>query len=170
MRHQRPLLVILACVLIGLGMVASATSGSTRLDAAPGEHPVVGAWLVATNVDNPANPAAWALFGANGTFLRNSPVDGIGVGAWQATGARTATLTIFIPKPGAGGQGETQVTRATIAVEPGGDRLTSVYTLEIVGSDGIGRGQYGPGLAEGKRIVAEPMGTPIGPLGEATVP
>ena len=154
-----------------IGVSALAFSAAVRPAVAErAVHPVVGAWLVATNVDNPADPAAWALFGADGTFLRNSPIDGIGVGAWQATGPRTATLTIYIAKTGASGQVETQVTRATIDVTPDGDRLTSVYTLEVVGADGTGRGQYGPGLAEGKRIVPEPMGTPIGPLAEDVAP
>jgi hypothetical protein len=55
-------------------------------------------------------------------------------------------------------------------VTPDEDRLTSVYTLEVVGPAGTGQGQYGPGLAEGKRIVPEPMGTPIGPLAADIAP
>ena len=54
--------------------------------------------------------------------------------------------------------------RATFEVAADGQSLSAVYTIEFV-ETGVPTGQMGPGTATATRIVVEPMGTPVMPLG-----
>lgn len=87
-------------VVIVLGLVVALGRGTTAQEATPtamGGHPLVGTWLLDTNADDPANGPEVAVFTADGAYIS---VDAEGFpnhGVWEATGERTAGLTIVSP-------------------------------------------------------------------------
>ncbi len=84
---------------------------------------------------------------------------------WEATGERTATLTLA--SPGVDDEGAFEGTftiRASVEVDAAGDAFTAEYTFEVVAADGSSAGEYGPGRAAAERVVAEAPGEPVGTL------
>jgi hypothetical protein len=167
MRRFSALIVIMFLVVLGIAGF-DARSGATAQEATPtamGGHPLVGTWLLDTNVKDPANGPEVTIFTADGAYIS---VDAEGFpnhGVWEATGERTAALTIV--SPGMEEEGVfagTFVVRASVEVDETGDAFTAQYTGEFVTPDGTETGEYGPGTATGTRIEVEPMGTPAGPL------
>jgi hypothetical protein len=161
MHYRKLLLPTLVIVLGALGASGRLNPSAACHDSLV--HPLVGGWLIETGIDSDASPATLVLFGADGTFFRSNALDGIGVGTWVATGARSATLTIVAERID-GDRILTLKTRATITVDDDGDTLTSDYTIEIVTPSSVGSGEYGPGRAQGRRIIAETPGNPSEPI------
>jgi hypothetical protein len=127
-------------------------------------HPLVGTWLLDTNADDPANAPEVTIFTADGAYIS---VDAEGFpnhGVWEATGERTAALTIVSPGMEEEAFAGMFVVRASVEVDETGDSFTAQYTGEFVTPDGIGTGEYGPGTATATRITVEEMGTPAGPI------
>jgi hypothetical protein len=164
---RRPL-VSLSVVVVMLGLLATFGFSTTARQATPvamDEHPLVGTWLLDTNVDDPENAPEVTIFTADGAYIS---VDAEGFpnhGVWEASGERSAALTIV--SPGLEDEGTfagTFMVRAAIEVDETGDAFTARYTGEFVGPDGTGTGEYGPGTATATRITVEAMGTPAGPL------
>ena len=56
-------------------------------------HPVVGAWFWQNISDDPFDDS-YAIFGADGTYVEETPYIGAGIGAWQSTGPGSAELVI----------------------------------------------------------------------------
>ena len=166
MRRISVLVSVAAVVLLGV-LAVGRSVGTAAQDAAPGPaagHPLVGSWLLDTDADDPGNPPSVAAVGADGTYVEVD-VDGAAVGAWEATGERTASLTLVFPIPdGQGGFAGTGKVRGSIEVDAAGDTLTATATFELVGPDGASQGEFGPIRVTGERIVVEPMGTPVGPI------
>jgi hypothetical protein len=83
-----------------LGRVAAAGAAlglGTRVGRAAAQdataaHPLVGAWRFANDPNDPANVALGA-FHPDGTFVEVLGDIGSGIGAWRATGDRTAEAT-----------------------------------------------------------------------------
>ena len=124
-------------------------------------HPLVGTWLADTDPDAADNALDTFVFSADGGYAQSEAGGGSLLGAWEATGERTATLTAV----GAEGDGEganvgSITIRASIEVSDDGASFTAVYTLEVVQPDGTGSGEAGPGIATGDRLVVEAPGTP----------
>ena len=162
------ILVSAAVVLLGVLAIGRAPD-STAQDATPAAlagHPLVGAWLLDVDADDPANPPALAIFHDDGTYIQADPDGSNGLGSWEATGQNSATLTaVFYGLDEAGNfAGDTVKVRATVEVDAAGDALTAEYTLDFVGPDGTSSGELGPTTATAERIAVEPMGTPVGPL------
>jgi hypothetical protein len=160
--------VLLSMVVVAVSLMVTAGRGTTAHEATPttmSGHPLVGTWLLDTNADDPANAPEVTVFTADGAYIS---VDAEGFpnhGVWEATGERTAGLTIISP----GMENEetfagTFVVRASVEVDEAGDSFTAQYTGEFVTPDGTGTGEYGPGMATATRIEVEEMGTPAGPL------
>ena len=85
-----------ALAAAGLGRAADVHAQDAALAAGPGAaaaHPVVGTWRWADDLQNLAD-ASYAVFHADGTYVEMSPGHGVGIGTWEATGARSATLTV----------------------------------------------------------------------------
>jgi hypothetical protein len=166
MRPSTALVALIAVVSLGIAGF-DARSSVTAQEATPAAmsgHPLVGTWLLDTNADDPANGPEVTVFTADGAYIS---VDAEGFpnhGVWEATGERTAGLTIVSP----GMEEETFagmfVVRASIEVDETGDSFTAQYTGEFVTPDGTETGEYGPGTATATRITVEQMGTPTGPL------
>ena len=167
---MRRLTVVVAAVAfapIGLLVVAPdlGTVGRGATPAALAEHPAVGAWVFDTNADDPANAPSYAVFHADGTYLEAHPTVGIGVGAWRATGERTADLTIVFQDldPGAAVAPGALTIRAAVEVDATGETLIAPYTFEGRGPDGAVL--FAAALtATAVRLEVEPMaaaGTPV---------
>lgn len=129
-----------------------------------GGHPLVGAWLLDTNADDPTNGPEVTIFTADGAYIS---VDAEGFpnhGVWEATGARSIGLTIVSPGMEEEGFAGKFVVRASIEADETGDSFTAQYTGEFVTPDGTETGEYGPGTATATRITVEVMGAPAGPI------
>lgn len=164
--RRSAVVVVVAAILVGLiagrsGRVAASDAGTPV--AAIG-HPVVGSWLLDTNADDPANPPELVVFSSDGTYVAAAASGAATIGVWEATGDRTAAVTLlfFLPSKDAafGGLGKV---RATVVVDAAGDAFSAPYTLEFVAPDGSTSGELGPATATATRIRLEPMGTPVGP-------
>jgi hypothetical protein len=160
-------LVVLIAVVVPGTVGFDARSSATAQVATPtamGEHPLIGAWLLDTNADDPANGPEVTIFTADGAYIS---VDAEGFpnhGAWEATGERTAGLTIISPGMEENAFAGMFVVRASIEVDETGDSFTAQYTGEFITPDGRESGEYGPGKATATRITVEEMGTPAGPI------
>jgi hypothetical protein len=153
---------LVSLVALGSGPRAVAQEGTP---AATAGHPVVGAWLLDPDANDPANLPSLAIFHDDGTYLEVDADGGSGIGTWQATGPTTAAATfLYHGRDESGGFAGTVKIRATAAVDAAGNALTAEYTLEFIGPDGTSSGEMGPGTATAERIAVEPMGTPVGPL------
>ena len=160
--------VSLSVVVVVLGLLVAFGFSTTAQQATPTAmdgHPLVGTWLLDTNADDPENAPEVTIFTADGAYIS---VDAEGFpnhGVWEASGERSATLTIV--SPGMEEEGTfagTFIVRATVEVDETGDTFTAQYTGEFVEPDGTETGEYGPGTATATRIAVEAMGTPAGPI------
>ena len=161
MRHRSAAIALLVVVLaIGAARIAGAQDSSSDATV----HPIVGTWLLDTDVDDPANPPEVDIFSADGGVTSVESTGGVILGTWEATGDSTATITFVSPVV----EEETYLgifmIRADVEVAEGGDTLEATYTFEIVDPDGNSAGEYGPGQAAATRITAEAPGTPVGTL------
>jgi hypothetical protein len=160
------LAILIVVAVLGIAGFDARTS-VTAQEATPATmrgHPLVGAWLLDTNADDPANGPEVTIFTADGAYIS---VDAEGFpnhGVWEATGERTAGLTIISPGMDEEAFAGMFVVRASIEVDETGDSFTAQYTGEFVTPDGTETGEYGPGTATATRITVEEMGTPAGPL------
>ena len=166
MRRFRVPLSLIGLVLVGaLALhIQSVTYAQDATPTATGGHPLVGTWLLDTNADDPANPPEVTVFTADGAYIS---VDAEGFpnhGVWEATGERTAGLTIVSPGMEEDAFAGTFIVRASIEVDESGDSFTAQFTGEFVDPDGVESGEFGPGTATATRIAVEEMGTPAGPI------
>ena len=166
MNRLTALVIMIAVVVPGI-VGFDARSSATAQEATPtamGGHPLIGAWLLDTNADDPANGPEVTIFTDDGAYIS---VDAEGFpnhGVWEATGERTAGLTIISPGMEEDAFDGMFVVRASIEVDETGDSFTAQYTGEFIAPDGRESGEYGPGTATATRITVEEMGTPAGPL------
>ena len=86
---------------------------------------------------------------------------------WEATGPRTAAVTLRAPAPieGVPFVGEA-VIRGTVEVAADGLSFTAPYTLEMVPRTAPAPKSIGVTTAKGTRITIEQMGDPEGTLAE----
>jgi hypothetical protein len=169
MRRFSIFLSVVVVLLLGIAVIGP-RPGAAAQEATPTTmtgHPLVGTWLLDTNADDPANAPEVVVFTADGAYISVDAEAFPSLGVWEASGERTATLTIVSPGVEEEEDGAfvgTFMIRATIDVDETGDTFTAQYTGEFVEPDGTGTGEYGPGTATATRITAEAMGTPAGPL------
>jgi hypothetical protein len=163
--HRRlvvPVVTVLFLALAGFGLRAGVTAQDATAD-----HPLVGTWLVDTDPAEPTNTRDTFLFTADGGYAQTDAAGGTTLGAWETTGATTATLTIVAAAGDDEGNNVGTVTiRATITVSPDGTTFTADYTIELIDPDGTSRGEAGPGQALGERLTVEAPGTPALSLDE----
>lgn len=166
---RRPWFLVVLFVLVTMSTGVLASRPSVAQEATPAvmsRHPLVGAWILDGDVDDPANPPELIVFTADGLYIAADAFGGNTIGVWEPTGARTAAITLGFRLAGAEPPGGMVHVRGTVEVAEGGQRFTAPYTLEIVTPDGARSGEYGPGAAAGTRMVIEPMGEPRGTLAE----
>jgi hypothetical protein len=162
-----PIFTALAALAVVALVAAGRPGPGAAQDAAPAAHPIVGTWLLDTDAADPANAPEVAVFTADGAYVSVDAEEFTSLGVWEATGERTATLTIVTA--GADEEGAlfgTFTIRAAIEADASGDAFTAEYTGEFVAADGTASGEYGPGSAAATRLAAEAPGEPVGPLSE----
>ena len=164
-----PRLVAFSVFAVILGALALVHSPAIAQDATPvvrAEHPVVGAWWTANDAPGPGVDTAAAIFHADGTYLEVDPNIGVGIGAWQATGARSAKLTAVYqdidPDPAVAAAGTVTVHKS-VAVDETGAAFTASLTVEVRIPDGtvVFTASYG---GQGTRLEVgstAPLGTPV---------
>ncbi|MFN8664124.1 MAG: hypothetical protein U0075_19700 [Thermomicrobiales bacterium] len=167
MRYSRMLVLLFVFVSLGMGALASQPAGAQEATpAAMSGHPLVGAWVLDGDVNDPANPPELIVFTADGLYIGSDAFGGNTVGVWEPTGARTGAITLAFPATGGALPGGMVHVRGTVEVAEDGQSFTAIYSLEVATPDGALTGEYGPGAAAGTRMVIEPMGEPRGPLAE----
>jgi hypothetical protein len=154
---------ILVSGLLAIGGLGSAALAQSASPMPTDESPAVGAWVL-TIADNPTSPPQEIILHADGTYLQYDGTGGVSIGAWEATGPNTGTITLVQYGLDDTGKVGHSTIRATFEVAPDGNSLTAAYTVEYFGADGSDTGQMGPGSATGTRVVVEPMGSPVMPL------
>jgi hypothetical protein len=159
--HRPTIPVTVALTLVAL--MALASPGVAKEAKKAAVHPVVGAWVLDTDIQDPDNPPATAMFSSDGTYIQTDGT-GTAIGAWKPTGPSTADLTFIFYQNDSDAGLVTGKLRASIDVADDGQALSATYTGEFVLPDGTSTQQLGPGTASGTRLAVEPMGTPVGPL------
>jgi hypothetical protein len=166
-RPARVVLLTFVALLATFGVGVGAAPVTAAQGAAG--HPLVGSWILDSDADDPANAPSLAVFSSDGTYLETDE-DGTAYGVWEATGERTATLTIVFLDVQEGVLAGTGTIRATVEAAEDGESLTASYTFEFTGADGASSGEIGPGAAVASRIAVETPGTPIASFEEAFGP
>ena len=159
------LLVSLVAVFVGL-MAVGVRPGAVAQEGTPAAmagHPLVGTWLLTFPPESGMAPVLDS-FTADGVIVQTE-ADGSGAsGAWEATGERTARITIvFLAADEAGGLALVGTVRGEIEVDEAGDGFTGSFATEGTAPDGTVI-PFGEGTAQGTRIEVqgrEAMGTPM---------
>ncbi len=166
---RRAHVLVLSAVMLLLSLLVGG-GALTAQDATPTtteEHPFVGTWFLDTDADDPTNAPEVLVVTADGGMIGVEANGAVTAGVWQATGERTADVTITVTTVDESDASSGWfVVRASIEVDADGDSFTAPYTFELVDPAGTGTGQYGPITATATRLTAEPMGTPVGPISE----
>lgn len=151
-----PMLALIV-MLAGLVAVGRPTPDAGAQDSTDSlaNHPLVGVWLLDTDAEDPENAPTPTIFSSDGTYVQVDE-DGTGIGVWDATGERTANLTILFFD-----EGGSYKVRAAVEVDETGEELSASYTFEPTIA-GESLGEFGPESATGTRIAVEAMGEPVG--------
>jgi hypothetical protein len=163
-----PFALAAALVLVGAFAVGLSYRDTTAQDTATENHPLVGTWIVDIDPENPSETPEIFIFHADGAFIDLEGDGSTLLGAWEATGARTANLMIVAYEPlnEDGTNFGTVKIRASFEVSADGASFTGQNTLEFIESDGTSTGQAGPGSVIGTRLMVEAQGTPVMTLEE----
>ncbi len=157
----RPAAITAIVVVLAFGAARIVGAQDTEADAA---HPLVGTWLLDTDVDDPENPPEVDIVTADGGVISVDSAGETILGVWEATGDTSATITFVSPSA----EEETYfglfMIRADVEIDESGDAFDATYTFEVIDPDGNSAGEYGPGNAAATRISAEAPGDPIGTL------
>ena len=130
-------------------------------------HPLVGAWILDRDVAHPTNPLQLVVATADGLYLGVDYGGRTAVGVWEATGPRTAAVTLrFFPADETVPFLGLAIIRGTVEVAADGLTFTAPYTLEVIAPDGTSSGEHGATTARGTRMMVEDIGDPVGTLAE----
>jgi hypothetical protein len=152
---RRTAVLLLSTVVVFGSLLAGGGIFAAAQDTGFAGHPVVGSWMLDTDIEDPENLPSLVRFSADGGYIEIE-ADGNALGSWEPTGDSTATLTFsFADEEGVA------TIRASVEVAPDGQSLSATYTLEFVDPSGQSSGEIGPGTAEGTRMVVEVPGTPV---------
>ncbi len=153
MRHLRILVTLFAIGVIGI-FVSSPLNGIAQ-NATPTaeQHPLVGAWIVDPESNDPTNAPSFDIFMADGTLV-NVGSDGTSVGVWESTGPSTAIFTFNGLMGDQGSQGMF-VIRGAIEIAPDSQSFTATHTFSILMPDGTLAGSFSGGGGVGSRMTAQ---------------
>ena len=147
---------------LALAVATTARPAGAQESATP---PFVGLWTQEKSADLPPGFVNFTAIHADGTISSIHSFAGPGVGAWQATGERTADWTIkFLNLAGEpGGYVSGIVTaRSSLAIAADGNSITEDAVIELIASDGTNAGTF-PFSTTHVRVSVEPppaLGTP----------
>jgi hypothetical protein len=117
---------------IALATTARQASAQDASPAAIAGHPIVGTWIIDRNIPTTAEVPVVVVFTADGGFI--DPNQGV-AGVWEATGPRSAAMTI-IPFPGGRESTMYAVVRATWEIDEGGTTMRGPANVTVVAADG----------------------------------
>ena len=149
--------------VLGSVLMMSVVLGPTALAAVDDTdmmttHPLVGAWVIETQAYDGNRTRTLILIDPAGLVTAASK-QGVGLGAWQPTGDRTADLTFrFFDKFQLG------KLRASAEVSEDGQRFTASATVEVSDDLFESTGPLGPIAVSATRIAVEPMDETSGKL------
>jgi hypothetical protein len=165
MNQRRILLTFafaMALALMGSFGTGLSMQSAAAQDTSTQDHPLVGTWVADTDSADELPPTDVFTFSSDGTYLEVNAGGTAQAGAWEATGATTANLTIVSFEGDDEGNFYGTVTiRASIEVSADGATLTAEYTIEFTNPDGTSLGQAGPGSVTAERLMVEGPGTPV---------
>lgn len=152
--------ILIATLALGLLALAAAGRGTSTVaqqgTATTAGHPLVGTWRL--TFADPHQPPTLDTFHADGTMTQIGTPDDQGAGVWQATGDRTANVTIvFMNTDDKGNYQGTATVRATAEVDASGDAFTATYNVEGQAPDGTVVFAQGSSTVTAKRVKVEPM-------------
>lgn len=143
-RHPLRTLGVLTCMLALVGAFATGLSmrNAVAHNGTPPNSagsPLVGAWQwnsfpAAGEICCGPEPATFAIFHTDGTYVEWNPVAGTAIGIWRMTGARTADLVFVFPDTDPSLKGYAPGTATfTIKIEldATGDALTATGTVVV---------------------------------------
>jgi hypothetical protein len=131
---RRSALAGLGAGSLGVALTATVRT-ATAQDATPAAmtgHPIVGTWIIDRNITTTAEVPVVVVFTADGGFI--DPNQGV-AGVWEATGPRSAAMTI-IPFPGGRESAMYAVVRATWEIDEGGTTMRGPANVTVVAADG----------------------------------
>ena len=157
-RHPVLATLVLAAVLalvstFAVGLPLFDTAAQDATPTALAGHPLVGTWIVDPEVADPTNPPSFDVYMADGTAI-NVGSEGATAGAWEATGPRTAMLTLTGLLRNAG-PGTAFILRANVEVDEAGESYTATHSFTLVAADGTVLAAVQGGTARGTRLHAE---------------
>lgn len=159
--RQRRLGSFIVVALVAVTVVGFRADADAQ-DTATQGHPLVGTWLADTDPETPDNALDTFMFDVDGGYVQSEAGGGSLLGAWEATGDRTAILTAVGAEADEAGTNVGSIKiRASIEVSADGTSFTAEFTMELIEPDGTSSGQAGPGGATGERLVVEAPGTPV---------
>jgi hypothetical protein len=148
----------------GLGLAAAAATRPASAQET-GTHPVVGLWTQEKTPETAPGFVNFNTIHADGTITSIHSFAGPGVGAWQATGERTATTTgkylNIAGEPGGYVTGVVTVW-STLTVAADGNTITEEAVVELVAMDGTNVATFPFTSTQVRVPVAPPpdLGTP----------
>ena len=162
---RRLTVVFLATLVLLAGAAGGAPGAIAREVATPvsvSPHPVIGSWeLRPMSADFPISGILLAVFTPEGGFLQSQstnqgyrePTSPVGIGAWTATGERTADLTYWVMLDDLG---DYLIVWMRIDVAPDGRTFYAAVFAEIMAGNGsVSPGQQGSIM--GVRLAVEPF-------------
>lgn len=144
---------------LGLGSRLGRVAAQEATPSAMASHPLVGAWIVDRNPDDPTELPTTNVLTPDGLLIDPS----VGVaGVWEATGERTGNFTLTaIFTEGGGGYA---VAHGVIEVDAGGDTATVTYSDLAVSPDGTVLGQSEQNTGRYLRVRLIPPDSALKPL------
>jgi hypothetical protein len=142
MQRFRVLGIIAALMLI-TALGSTLPPHAIAQDSDTAAHPIVGMWWWENESADPFDDS-FAVFGADGTYVEETPFIGAGIGTWVSTGERTADLLIVFqdieggldPNEPAAFVAGTWTFHLSIEVDAAGDALVASGPIEIRTPDG----------------------------------
>ena len=157
---RRAALASAGALAAGLALGAHAPAAAQNLPTAG--HPLVGTWFLVNTPANPTNAFTTFSLHADGTYVEANPDGPVRLGAWEATGPTTATLTITAYTRDATGASQGGlIIRLNLTLNPDGKSYHALGTIERINPDGSTSGQAGPATGEARRMAVEAPGPPV---------
>lgn len=150
--------VVLLVVVVLLGTILIGSGGpATAQDTNPATHPLVGSWVLDSDVDDPNNLPEMVTFFADGTAILTAPDGPIAHGTWASTDDATADATFLLVSQ----KGYRVLVRFNVGVTEDGQGFVASYTNEYFTASDVSSGEIGPRVAEGSSIGVAGPGTPV---------
>ena len=126
----------------GLGLALGARTSSARAQGiATQAHPLVGTWFLDNGTANRTDALDSFILHADGTYIEANADGTVRLGAGDATGPMTATLTIeAYSRDETGVNLGAIIIRLLIELNPDGNSYTAEGTIELIAPDGSSRG------------------------------